>query len=166
MMWKIAKFVITVGVTYYWATLVQYVFHRIFGHENRIRKLFRVHLAGHHGLYPKSSLIREKFNRPKERVGVYFLVPMVPVFIAIYFLAPLSLFLGHTLGVALAFWVHFYLHKQYHLSNSWLNGRPWFERKRQLHFVHHANMKTNYAIIEFTWDRIFRTLRNDEQKAA
>jgi len=51
----------------------------------------------------------------------------------------------------------FHVHTQYHLNHSWLRRFGWFDRKRELHFVHHRDASKNFGVIEFVWDRVFGT---------
>jgi len=46
-----------------------------------------------------------------------------------------------------------------HLARSILNRFAWFRRKRDLHFVHHRRVHSNYAIVEFWIDRLLGIYR-------
>ena len=36
-------------------------------------------------------------------------------------------------------------------------------RKRQLHFAHHLHASSNFAVIDFFWDRMLGTYRKPDQ---
>ena len=39
----------------------------------------------------------------------------------------------------------------------------WFRRKQQLHFVHHLHANSNFAVIDFFWDRLLGTYRAPDE---
>jgi sterol desaturase/sphingolipid hydroxylase (fatty acid hydroxylase superfamily) len=53
--------------------------------------------------------------------------------------------------------LHDWVHNQFHLTNTSLDRWGWFQRLRELHFVHHRRMNRNLGVFWFGWDRIFRT---------
>ena len=38
----------------------------------------------------------------------------------------------------------------------------WFRHKQQLHFVHHLHADSNFAVIDFFWDRLLGTYRRPD----
>ena len=49
--------------------------------------------------------------------------------------------------------------KEYHVVGSPLERfAAWFRRRQQLHFVHHLHANSNFAVIDFFWDRDLRHL--------
>ena len=65
---------------------------------------------------------------------------------------PFDLFLVVAATIAMSFYVHVYLDKEYHVAGSKLVRFAWFRRKQQLHFVHHLHADSNFAVIDFFWD--------------
>ena len=63
---------------------------------------------------------------------------------------------------AVSFYAHVVLDKEYHVEGSSLSRFAWFRRKQQLHFVHHLHANSNFAVIDFFWDRLLRTYQNSE----
>ena len=144
------------AATYYVASFIQTVFHRVFGHTRRVAKLYDVHVKGHHGQYSR-ALLSDRWIPTEQHVTWYYAIPFAPiVFIAFWYL-PLDFFLAHLAALGGAIWWHVYLHRQYHLRNSWFGRFAWFRRKQHLHFVHHQRPNRNYAVVEYFWDRLFRT---------
>ena len=66
------------------------------------------------------------------------------------------------LAAGASFYAHVYFDKAYHVEGSRLERFAWFRRKQQLHFVHHLHANTNFAVIDFFWDRLLGTYRNPE----
>ena len=65
---------------------------------------------------------------------------------------------GRTVGYA-----HVFIDKEYHVEGSPLERFAWFRRKRQLHFAHHLHANSNFAVIDFFWDRMLGTYRKPDQ---
>ena len=85
---------------------------------------------------------------------------MIAVIAVSYFALPLDLLFVQLGTMALSFYAHVYLDKQYHVSGSWLERFLWFRRKQELHFVHHRHAGTNFAVIDYFWDRLLGTFRD------
>ena len=64
-----------------------------------------------------------------------------------------------------SFAAHVYFDKAYHTPDSWFAGHAWFQRKQQLHFVHHLHANSNFAVIDFFWDRLLGTYRKPDHEA-
>ena len=146
--------------TYYGASFIQTLFHRIFGHTRRITKLYDVHVGGHHAQYAP-QMLTNRWIRTEQHITWYYAIPFTPMALTAYWLFPLSLFVVHLLALALAIWWHVFLHRQYHVRGVWLERFEWFREKRRLHFVHHKRPRRNYAIVEYGWDRLFGTFEDD-----
>lgn len=144
-------------VTYYVASIIQVVAHRLFGHTRRIDAVFESHALGHHGAYAPDKLLLERWIPAEKHVMWYFAPLFAPMCIPVLALASVEVATAHCLGLAFAIWWHVFLHKQYHLCNSPFERFHWFRRKRDLHFVHHRDVHKNYAIVEFWLDSLFGT---------
>src|ERR1700733_5531726 len=90
----------------------------------------------------------------------FFLIPIALMLAPTYFLFPLGIFLTQTITAFASFSAHVYLDNQYHIVRSPLLRFAWFRRKQQLHFVHHTHGDSNFALIDFFWDRLLGTYRN------
>ncbi len=150
-------FYLLIGVvTYYGSSLVQTLFHRIFGHARRIPKLHDVHVSGHHAQYAQ-QLLSDRWIPTEQHITWYYAIPFTPMVLTAFWLLPSDLFVVHMLSLALTGWWHVFLHRQYHVRGVWLERFEWFREKRRLHFVHHKRPRRNYAIVEYGWDRLFGT---------
>ena len=92
----------------------------------------------------------------------YFLIPVILVAGGMFLVLPFDLFLAMTAASAASFYAHVYLDKEYHVKRSSLVRFAWFRRKQQLHFVHHLHANSNFAVIDFFWDRVLGTYRNPD----
>jgi len=145
-------------LTYYTASIIQAVSHRLFGHTKRIAAVFESHALGHHRVYKANSLLLDHWIPAERHVMWYFALLFAPLVLGVYFLAPIDVFVAHALGLAFAVWWHVFLHQQYHLRGSYLERFRWFQEKRRLHVVHHHRVWRNYAIVEFWLDRLMGTM--------
>ncbi len=65
-------FYLLIGVvTYYGSSLVQTLFHRIFGHARRIAKLHDVHVSGHHAQYAQ-QLLSDRWIPTEQHITWYY----------------------------------------------------------------------------------------------
>jgi sterol desaturase/sphingolipid hydroxylase (fatty acid hydroxylase superfamily) len=48
---------------------------------------------------------------------------------------------------------------EYYSGLQWF---AWLRRKQELHFVHHRHADSNFAVIDFFWDRILGTYRKPD----
>jgi hypothetical protein len=92
----------------------------------------------------------------------YFLIPVIVVTGVMYLVLPFNLFLAMTAACTVSFGVHVFLDKQYHAERTRLARFAWFRRKQQLHFVHLLHANSNFAVIDFFWDRVLGTYRNPD----
>lgn len=148
---------ITAAGAHYFASLVQVLCHRAFGHRRTIDKLYRVHAKGHHAKYPAEQLRSSTWIPNEEHITWYYAFAFAPFIFASYLVAPLDIFSVFVTSLGASVWMHIYLHRQYHLEATWLTKFKWFRRKQYLHFVHHRRVHRNYAILEFFWDKLLKT---------
>ena len=149
----------TFVLTWYLAAVVQTVSHRLFGHTKRIIPIYSNHTHGHHARYPRHALLQDRWIDSERHVLWYFPVPLGAIALALWQLAPPSVFLAHLMALAFSIWAHVVLHRHYHMRGSPLERLEWFQRKRSLHFVHHRRVRSNYAIVENWIDRVLGTYR-------
>jgi hypothetical protein len=160
----------TAALTHYLVSFCQTVFHQRLGHRRLGGKLFRNHVRWHHGYYAGDHMVSEKYLTEHGNNTPFFLIPIAGVAAAAWSFLPMDLFVTHVATLALSFYVHVYLDAQYHVTGCWLGRFRWFRRKQQLHFVHHQHANTNFAVIDFFWDRLLGTFRTadgeDDPQAA
>jgi hypothetical protein len=143
--------------SYYFAALIQTVFHRWFGHHRRITRIYEIHAKGHHAKYPPHRLSAKQWIDSEQHVMWFYAIPFLPAATLIGWLFGPWILCSHIMAVFFAIWWHIYLHKEYHLSFSRWERFKWFKKKRELHFIHHRDVRANYAIVEYWLDTLLGT---------
>lgn len=137
----------------------QTLLHYGLGHHRLGGVLYRNHIKYHHTYYAKGHLASTTYLGEEGNNTPYFLVPTLLVGGALFFVLPLALFLVMATVSAVSFYAHVVLDREYHVENSRLERFAWFRRKRQLHFVHHLHANSNFAVMDFFWDKLLGTYR-------
>ena len=120
----------------------------------------------HHAHYSGDHVVSRYYLDNGDNNTLYFIAPVAVVISLSYLFLRLDLLMVQLAAMALSFYGHVYVDKQFHVAGSWLGHSPWFRRKQQLHFVHHRHADCNFAVIDYFWDRLLRTYRSVEQKSA
>jgi sterol desaturase/sphingolipid hydroxylase (fatty acid hydroxylase superfamily) len=153
--------VIAAGVmlNYYAATLMIWVGHYL-PHRPHSR-LRQFHMGGHHALYPDSRHTRTASFQYGSGWNDS-LVPMLP-WLILLILTQWLIFncrwaaLG-TVEITLIAAAHSYLHAQFHVLRSPLEGLAWFRRARSIHSLHH-DCDVNFMVGDHFWDRVCGTFK-------
>jgi|SRR6478752_3086881 hypothetical protein len=143
-------------------SISQTLFHYGLGHHRMGGIFYRNHIRFHHEHYADGHLVSSTYRGNEGNNTPYFLIPTILVAGGMFVVLPFDLFLVVIAASAASFCAHVYLDKQYHTEASCLARFAWFRRKQQLHFVHHLHANSNFAVIDFFWDRILGTHRNPE----
>jgi len=142
----------------------QTLMHRYIGHRRLGGRFFRRHVQYHHAYYARGHLTSATYKGAEGNNTPYFLVPTLLLGCALYFILPFELFLTAAVASAASFYAHVYFDREYHISDSRFGRFAWFRRKQQLHFTHHLHANSNFAVIDFFWDRLLGTyLRPDRE---
>jgi hypothetical protein len=156
---ELPLFVLTAVCTHLIVSSSQTLFHFGLGHHRLGGIFYRNHIRFHHTYYAKGHLVSSTYRSDEGNNTPYFFIPTIFVASVMFLVLPLDLFLVMVIVSAASFYAHVYLDKEYHVEGSRLARFAWFRRKQQLHFVHHLHAKTNFAVIDFFWDRLLRTYR-------
>jgi sterol desaturase/sphingolipid hydroxylase (fatty acid hydroxylase superfamily) len=155
-------FVVTMLLTHLVISGGQTLMHSLLGHRRIGGFLFRAHIKFHHAHYTRGRLVSATSHRNGGNNTPYFVIPVLLVAAAMYFLLPPHLFIAMSLASAASFYAHVHFDKAYHAQHCYLGRFAWFRRKQQLHFVHHLHADSNFAVIDFFWDRMFGTFRKPD----
>lgn len=150
---------LTVVATHLLVSFTQTLMHRLLGHHRLGGRLFRNHIHFHHVYYSKDHLVSPTYLGAEGNNTPYFAIPTVLVAVAAYFVLPLYLAVALALTCVASFYAHVLFDKEYHVEGSRFQRFAWFRRKQALHFVHHHHANTNFAVIDFFWDRVLGTYR-------
>ena len=122
-------------------------------------KFFRNHNNFHHTHYSKEHLVSKNYLGNDGNNTPFFVVPVILVGACTYFILPIDLFVVQVIACGASFYAHVFFDKEYHRENSRLLKFAWFRRQQELHFVHHRHAESNFAVIDFFWDRLLGTFR-------
>ena len=162
---ELPLFVLTAVCTHLVISIGQTLFHYGLGHHRIGGIFYRNHIRFHHTHYAKGHLVSSTYRGNEGNNTPYFLIPTILVAGGIYLVLPLNLFVVTITASVVSFSAHVYLDKQYHTDGSILARFAWFRRKQQLHFVHHLHGDSNFAVIDFFWDRVLGTFRSPDTDA-
>jgi sterol desaturase/sphingolipid hydroxylase (fatty acid hydroxylase superfamily) len=146
-------------LNYYATTLMiwmgHYLPHRAHG---RLREF---HMGGHHALYPDSLHTRTASFQYGSGWNDS-LVPMLPWLVALastqWLMFPWPRASLGTLEITLIAAAHSFLHAQFHVFQSPLEGLAWFRRARSIHSLHH-DRDVNFMVGDHFWDRVCGTFK-------
>lgn len=126
----------------------------------------RSHMEHHLVLYPPESLTSKAYKKAKWYHSGPFL--FTPAFLIILGAAwGLTCLLGLpfwallTFGATLASYGFFndWAHDSFHVDGHVLERLSTWRRLRNLHFIHHVDMNKNFGIVNFAWDKVFKTFK-------
>jgi hypothetical protein len=144
-------------LNYYATTLMIWVGHYL-PHRPHSR-LRQFHMGGHHALYPGSGHTRTASFQYGSGWNDS-LVPMLPWLILLastqWLLIDWPWATFGTLEITLIAIAHSFLHAQFHLLHSPLEGFAWFCRARAIHSLHH-DCDVNFMVGDHFWDRVCGT---------
>ena len=160
---ELPLYLLVVAATHLVMSLAQTLLHFGLGHHPIGGRLFRNHINYHHAYYCKDHMVSDRSRGEEGNNTPYFMIPVLLVGTASYFLLPFDLFLVQTAACAASFYAHVFFDKEYHVDGSWLQRFAWFRRKQELHFAHHRHAGSNFAVIDFFWDRLLGTFRGPDR---
>jgi sterol desaturase/sphingolipid hydroxylase (fatty acid hydroxylase superfamily) len=159
-----ALLALTVVCTHLVMSCGQTLLHFLLGHRRFGGSFFRNHIIFHHAHYARGHLTSARYLGAEGNNTPFFVVPTILVGGALFFVLPFPLFLTMVLASTASFYAHVYFDKEYHVAGSRFGRFAWFRRKQQLHFVHHLHANSNFAVIDFFWDRLLGTYREPDQE--
>ena len=163
LLWKALLVVLTIAATHLTISCSQTLLHYWLGHRRLGGQLFRNRINFHHQYYARGYLTSAAYQGEDGNNTPFFLIPTLLAGAAAFFLLPLGLFLAMTATAAISFYAHVYFDKAYHVEGSPLQRFGWFRCMQQLHFVHHLHANSNFAVIDFYWDRLLGTYRRPDR---
>ena len=156
---ELSLVLVTAAATHLLVSFSQTVMHRALGHRPLGGRLFRNHIRFHHVYYSKDHLVSPTYLGAEGNNTPFFAIPAVLVAVCAYLVLPLYLAIAMAVTCAASFYAHVFFDKEYHVEGSRFKRFAWFRRKQALHFVHHHHANTNFAVIDFFWDRVLGTYR-------
>ncbi len=163
---EIPLVLLTAAATHLVMSFCQTMLHRKLGHQRMGGVFYRNHVNFHHTYYSRDHLVSTQYQGDEGNNTPYFIVPVLMAIGCAYLLLPLDLFGVVVAAAAASYVAHVFFDREYHVEGSRFLRFAWFRRKQQLHFVHHRHANTNYAVIDFFWDRLLGTYRAPEADSA
>jgi sterol desaturase/sphingolipid hydroxylase (fatty acid hydroxylase superfamily) len=164
LLFEVPLFAVTIAGTHLVISFGQTIMHYWLGHGRLGGVLFRNHINFHHRYYTRGRLASATYQGKEGNNTPYFCIPVLLAGAVLFFILPLGLFIAVALASAASFYAHVWLDKAYHVDGSYLERFAWFRRKQQLHFVHHLHANSNFAVIDFFWDRVLGTYRKADRR--
>jgi sterol desaturase/sphingolipid hydroxylase (fatty acid hydroxylase superfamily) len=162
---EIPLFTLAIVTTHLVMSGGQTLMHYWLGHRGIGGGLYRNHINFHHARYSRGHLVSSVPEGSEGNNTPFFLLPVFIAGAGLFFVLPLGLFLAVMLTASASFYAHVFFDKAYHVEGSYLERFAWFRRKRELHFVHHLHANSNFAVIDFFWDRALGTYRKADRTA-
>jgi sterol desaturase/sphingolipid hydroxylase (fatty acid hydroxylase superfamily) len=162
---ELPLFVMTAVAAHLFMSLMQTLMHYKLGHHRLGKRFFHNHINFHHTYYSKDHLVSQTYLGDEGNNTPAFFIPVFLVGACTYLILPIDIFLVQMIACAASFYAHVFVDKQYHVDGSWLQRFAWFRRRQELHFVHHRHADSNFAVIDFFWDRMLGTYRKPDSTA-
>lgn len=128
----------------------------------------RAHLNHHLKQYPPTDFYSDKYRDPgNDSTFILFAIvfaPIVATTILLTIIGIINLFLGLSILVEMAIigFLNDSMHDSFHLRHTFWHRFKFFDRLIRLHYNHHTNMRVNFGIFTFLFDRIFGTYNDTE----
>ena len=166
-MYFLTRMIMSIVLTYCLTSLLGYIVHRLI-HKPWTGALFRAHQAHHIKLYPPGRLISDDYLSAGKQSSVYtFIIAFTPFLITPVVLACLNVIsiydmISSLITMIVVGLIHDIVHDSFHVKKHFLSRIiPTYETMRRQHFIHHVNMKKNFGIYSFVYDRIFQTFKSN-----
>lgn len=154
---------LTIVGSFLYAELLGHVVHRL-AHVSYSGGLNRSHM-NHHQMYRVEDFLDSSYRSAgADSFGRKFVVPAAVSVVAAFSLLPLHLFLVAAAVFALVGVANEAVHRSIHVRGAWLERFMWFRKLRNIHVVHHRNMRANFGIVFFLYDRIFETFSEPQDR--
>jgi len=156
--------VLVLFLTFILLTFLGYGFHWMF-HQPWSKRFYVAHMNHHTKQYPPTDFYSDKYRDPgKDNTVWAFLLVFSPIILIVLFatifnIIPTIIGLSIIIEMAIIGWLNNSLHDSFHLRKTFWHRFKFFDRLTKLHYQHHIDMRMNYGIFNFTFDRIFRTYR-------
>lgn len=135
-------------------------------HQNWMGPFKKGHMQHHTSLYPPGDLVSEKYRSAKWYhsgpllFAPAFFVIMTVAGVITWFLCWPAWVTVTLCSVLLGYgFFNDAVHDSFHIIMHPLERFEWWKKARELHFLHHRNMKVNFGIAHFGWDKVFKTYR-------
>lgn len=122
-------------------------------------------MAHHLKMYPPSNFSSDVYRGTgKDSSLIFFIIALIPLIILLIIIGLLINYVPAMIAgivtLVLNGLLHNYIHDSFHINKSWVRRFSSFQRLEKLHYIHHANMRKNFGIFTFYWDRLFGSFKD------
>lgn len=129
----------------------------------------RGHMEHHTKLYPPGDLLSDAYRKAAwYNNGIFLFAPAFLVISIVLVLLTWALGAPAWVTITMCGTILWFglandlVHDAFHVRDHWLERFSAFREWRRLHFIHHSNMRSNFGIYVFVFDRVFKTMRVNE----
>ena len=133
-------------------------------HQRWMGPAYRGHMEHHCELYPPGELVSNTYRKAKWfNSGTFLFTPPLLVIIGLVsgcasmFELPAWIMAVFSVVLVTFGFTSDVVHDSFHVTGHVLERVAWFQHAREKHFAHHNNMKRNFGIVFFGWDKLFKT---------
>ena len=155
-------YLLVLMLTFIFLTFLGWLIHWSF-HQSWSGVFYRKHYSHHFRQYPPMDLISDQYRSSGKDNSVWlFAICFSPIIgtallLTIFGILPLLLGIMILIEMGVIAFLNDNLHDAFHLRKSFWMRFSYFERLRELHYLHHHNTQKNFGIFNFWFDRIFGT---------
>lgn len=161
-------------LNFIFALIISLILSSLFGHaihwilhQRWSGPAHRGHMEHHLELYPPTSLTSPAYKAAKwYHQGPVLFTPAFLILLGaacgLTYTLVIPTWLTITFGLTMFTFGLFndFMHDSFHIEHHFLHNLvPGYDKMRERHFLHHRNMRRNFGIVSFFWDRVFGTFR-------
>ena len=152
---------------WFYYNFVEYLLHTLSHSYNYGTYIYKLHKKHHTIHYPITKLM--SISPYKTNYYLYILsdgtiahgLPVLGIIYLNYKLLNYEIFINISCWLIINAYFSDYLHTEIHTQNSWLEKYEWFQKKRDLHLIHHKKTSKNINMMCSFIDKIFNTYENN-----
>jgi sterol desaturase/sphingolipid hydroxylase (fatty acid hydroxylase superfamily) len=155
---------ITIIVAFIFSTLIGHILHWSL-HKKWTGRLKRSHMSHHLIMYPPHNLSSDVYKSSgKDSSVIIFtlaalIIMCITTLVSLLLLHSISIMITNIIVITTNGLLHNYIHDSFHLNKSWLDKFEYYKEIKRLHYIHHTNMKKNFGIFSFFYDKLFGTFK-------
>ena len=151
--------ILTTGLTFIIVNGIEYVLHKMSHSSKYGSDIYKWHKV-HHLIYNKKQLTSDVYL-DKTSINLTARYTLY-ISVGLYFLLPTRVYLIFITEGSIYAVIMDHLHKQYHITDSYLNNYQWFRRNQKLHQLHHKFYNKNLALLSHNYDKLFHSFLRKE----
>ena len=155
-------FVLTAICTHLVVSSSQTLFHYGLGHHRIGGIFYRNHIKFHHAYYAKGHLVSSTYRGDEGNNTPYFLIPTVLAASGMFLVLPFNLFVVMAAASVASFYAHVYLDKDITWKDRTSRASLGSGENNSFTLSTICTRDSNFAVIDFFWDRVLGTYRSPD----